>query len=177
MQVLNSCPCGAIDKAINVKGSNMGSQGKKRGAKSSTASQMLSYRDCCQLLHEGQPAHSAEALMRSRYTAYALGLRDYLIHSWHPDYCPATLTLPIETKWRQLIINSQREQGDEGEVSFTAIYSQHDRWYRLEEASRFKKYHQHWKYTDGDAQWLEWQPGQNQPCPCGSGKKFKRCCK
>ena len=41
---------------------------------------------CCGVLHAGQPAATPEQLMRSRYSAFMLGLGEYLVHSWHPDY-------------------------------------------------------------------------------------------
>ena len=51
------------------------------------------YKRCCRLVHEGQPAASPEALMRSRYSAYVHGEVDYLLNTWHPDTRPDTLNL------------------------------------------------------------------------------------
>jgi SEC-C motif-containing protein len=51
------------------------------------------YDACCQPLHQGAAAASAEALMRSRYSAYVLGLEDYLLATWHADTRPAALDL------------------------------------------------------------------------------------
>ncbi|MDO9220991.1 MAG: YchJ family metal-binding protein, partial [Thiobacillus sp.] len=48
---------------------------------------------CCGRFHSGEPAPDAETLMRSRYSAYVLGLDDYLMATWHPDTRPATLDL------------------------------------------------------------------------------------
>ena len=60
--------------------------------------QALSLADCCGLYHSGQPAPDAESLMRSRYSAYALGLIDYLLATWHVSTAPGELEL-APTKW------------------------------------------------------------------------------
>ena len=52
------------------------------------------YDQCCGPCHRGEPAPTPEALMRARYSAYALGDAAYVQSSWHPDTRPATLDLP-----------------------------------------------------------------------------------
>lgn len=90
--------------------------------------------------------------MRSRYSAYALGLTDYLRHSWHPDSCPATLELDPELRWFRLQIRNTHAGGladTEGTVHFIARYRRHGRAGRLEEDSRFVRVDGRWYYLDG----------------------------
>ncbi len=65
-----------------------------------------SYQTCCEVFHLGSPAPTAEALMRSRYSAYVLKLEDYLLQTWHPDTRPSRLNLAedVQTKWLGLQI-------------------------------------------------------------------------
>ena len=132
--------------------------------------------DCCTPLHQGQPAPSPEALMRSRYSAFASENADYLLRSWHPDYRPETLDFPADTRWTSLTVLSSREQDDVGEVHFIARFQEAGEWFELEEASRFSKLNGHWFYEAGNADFRPLQPGRNDPCPCGSGRKWKKCC-
>jgi SEC-C motif-containing protein len=143
----------------------------------------LAYELCCGPIHLGErPAASAEALMRSRYSAYALGLDDYLVHSWHPDTRPdQTLDSPV--KWVGLEIVSTDGGGpddDEGRVEFCASYLDGDRLEQMCERSRFVRFEGRWVYFDGvpgqGAPATARRIGRNEPCPCGSGEKFKRCC-
>jgi SEC-C motif-containing protein len=64
--------------------------------------------ECCGRYHAGEAAPDAEALMRSRYSAYVLGLEDYLRATWHPSTCPATLDLctPPLPQWRGLEVKA-----------------------------------------------------------------------
>jgi SEC-C motif-containing protein len=142
----------------------------------------LAYGQCCGPIHRGEhPAASAEALMRSRYSAYALGLGDYLAHSWHPDTRPGQ---PLESpvKWVGLEIVSTDRGGPEdaeGWVAFCASYLDGDRLERMCERSRFVRFEGRWVYIDGvlgQEGATGRRIGRNEPCPCGSGAKFKRCC-
>ncbi|MDQ7988696.1 MAG: YchJ family metal-binding protein [Candidatus Dactylopiibacterium sp.] len=110
------------------------------------------YRDCCGRLHAGAPAASAEALMRSRYSAFALGLADYLRTSWHASTRPATLELaPPQPKWIGLkIVATRALDTDHASVHFIARCRVGGRAERLEETSRFVREHGHWYYVDGD---------------------------
>ncbi|AOH36993.1 YchJ family protein [Luteimonas sp. JM171] len=74
-----------------------------------------SYSSCCQPRHDGSaPAETAEALMRSRYSAYVLGLRDYLLATWHPDTRPDALDLDDTPgmKWLGLKVKRHADGGD-----------------------------------------------------------------
>ena len=60
------------------------------------------YADCCEPLHDGAVASTAEKLMRSRFSAFALGRASYLLASWHPLTRPARLDLDADVTWRRL---------------------------------------------------------------------------
>ncbi|NRA24911.1 MAG: SEC-C domain-containing protein, partial [Oleispira sp.] len=134
------------------------------------------YCDCCQPLHKGQSACSAEALMRSRFSAFALQLNDYLLSSWHPATRPTQLDLAVDTQWKRLHIISANNDTQQGSVHFKAYYQEQDTWHLLEETSKFLFENGHWFYHSGNYQPQILKPSRNDTCPCGSNKKFKKCC-
>jgi SEC-C motif-containing protein len=101
-------------------------------------------------VHSGAAeAPTAEALMRSRYSAFATGNAEYLLHSWHPDTRPRRLTLEENQRWERLEILATTGGGllhKEGTVEFRA-HHQHG---VLHERSRFAKVDGRWVYVDGD---------------------------
>ena len=127
------------------------------------------FASCCEPIILGSPAPSAEALMRSRYSAYVLGFWAYLHESWHPDTRPSRVS-PTSTDWLGLTI----VQASENSVEFIAGFRQEGKIMALHETSRFAQLDGHWRYVDGDCEVSE--AGRNTPCPCGSGLKTKRCC-
>lgn len=136
------------------------------------------YGDCCQPFHlDRMPAPDPETLMRSRYSAFVLELPDYLLATWHPDTRPATLTLEQSPDWVSLQVLSSGEQGDRGQVHFRAVYRMPDGFGYLEETSDFVCEDDCWFYLRGDTREGRLDPGRNDRCPCGSGKKFKACCR
>lgn len=145
------------------------------------------YAECCEPLLSGDHAAlTAEALMRSRYTAYVVRDIAYLLRSWHPSTRPDKIDPAAILEWRGLhIVSTEKgmEGDDEGVVEFKATsFSQKNPW-ELHEVSRFVKEDGQWLYVDGD---IKNDPppvakrtpkvGRNDPCHCGSGKKFKKCC-
>lgn len=131
---------------------------------------------CCGLLHLSGKATTAEVLMRSRYVAYVLGNTDYLRATWHPDTCPQSFSAEA-TRWLGLSIRKceRGQAGDsEGTVEFEATFRDGDRVKVLHETSRFVYRDGCWLYADGKPKLRDF--GRNEPCPCGSGRKFKRCC-
>lgn len=110
------------------------------------------YRVCCGLWHaglnEGVYAPTPEALMRSRYSAYALGLIDYLLATWHPSTAPGELELP-PLKWLALEVRHAEQSGDAGVVEFVARCREGGRAQRLHETSRFVREAGRWYYIDG----------------------------
>lgn len=111
------------------------------------------YDACCGPLHEGAAAPTAEALMRSRFSAFALGLTPYLVASWHPSTRPADLTLDDDVTWRRVQIVDTVAGGPEdadGVVEFRASYRAPDGAGLLHERSRFVRVDGRWVYLDGD---------------------------
>lgn len=111
------------------------------------------YDACCGPLHEGAEARTAEALMRSRFSAFALGLAEYLLASWHPSTRPASLELDDGTVWRRLQIVDTVAGGPDdaqGVVEFRASYRDADGAGVLHERSRFTRVDGRWAYVDGD---------------------------
>jgi SEC-C motif domain protein len=113
------------------------------------------YEDCCGRWHGG-PRHlqapDAEALMRSRYTAYVRGLRDYLLATWHPSTRPATMEPdPRGLRWLGLEVKRHAAQdADHATVAFVARSKLAGRAHRLQETSRFVREGGRWFYVDGD---------------------------
>lgn len=119
--------------------------------------------------------------MRSRYTAYVLGKEDYLLTTWDPSTRPDSLSLQEnQVKWLKLTIHSAMRDipadCDMGEVDFSAEFLDQDQLCTLRETSRFMRHTGLWYYVDGSCRISREKVGRNGPCPCGSGKKFKRCC-
>lgn len=140
--------------------------------------------DCCEPYFRGAcRPETAEALMRSRYTAYVLRDEDYLRRTWHPSTRPARLDLENDDAlWESLtVVRCRQGSGTdrEGEVEFTARYRHRGRLHRLHEVSRFVRENGVWYYLDGIVKTGAGElakPGRNEPCSCGSGRKFKKCC-
>ena len=108
----------------------------------------LLYESCCKPWHDGEPALTPEALMRSRYSAYVLGLSDYLLASWHPSTAPGELDMsPV--KWLGLEVKHAEQTEDAGVVEFVARYKVDGRAERIHEISRFVREEGRWLYVDG----------------------------
>ncbi len=109
------------------------------------------YADCCGPLHGGAAAADAEALMRSRYCGYALGLADYLLATWHPTTRPPDLDLADGLKWLGLSVLRHEQTGpDSAVVEFVARYKAGGRAGRMSEVSRFVREAVRWYYVNGD---------------------------
>lgn len=112
------------------------------------------YAVCCGRFIEGnEPAPTAEALMRSRYTAYTLLKEDYLLASWHASTRPSELGLAddAQTKWAGLEVKRHELQdADHAIVEFVARYKVNGRAYRMHELGRFIRAAGRWFYVDGD---------------------------
>jgi len=111
------------------------------------------YADCCAPLHNGAIAANAEALMRSRYTAYVFGIEPYLLATWHSSTRPSQLGLPEEPlpKWLGLKVMRYSDMGEgRAIVEFVARYQVGGRAHRLHEISRFVCEEGRWYYVDGE---------------------------
>jgi len=107
----------------------------------------LAYTDCCKPLHDGLSPPSALALMRSRYSAYALGLVDYIQKTQQAPIDPKeTQDFCQNTEFERLEILSFGEDW----VHFIAHLKQNGKPFKLAEKSYFKKIHSHWVYVKGD---------------------------
>lgn len=117
-----------------------------------------SYEVCCATYHRSKNAPSAVALMRSRYSAFVLGLVDYLVETTHPSYRTAGLKEEIiftckAIKWTRLEIIELWQGGVNdkvGKVLFRASFIQNGVNTLHEEKSRFKRFGKAWVYMDGD---------------------------
>jgi SEC-C motif-containing protein len=111
------------------------------------------YGACCGRAHHGTPPADAEALMRSRYSAYVLGLADYLLATWHPTTRPPALDLAAgpQPKWLGLEVRRhERQSMDRAAVAFVARCRIGGRAQRLHETSRFVLQDGLWLYLDGE---------------------------
>jgi len=139
------------------------------------------YATCCKPLLQGKAkAKTAEQLMRSRYTAFSKKANDYLLASWAVKTRPQALdTDETPINWIGLeILETEKgsEQDDIGTVQFVASFIVSSRLCKLKEKSHFIKEDDSWFYVDGEPESTTEKIARNAPCPCGSGKKFKRCC-
>jgi SEC-C motif domain protein len=163
------------------------------------------YQECCEpfILGKSLP-ETAEQLMRSRYSAYTVVALDYLRDSLAPEGrkdfdAAATRKWAESTKWKKLSILSTKKgtsNDSKGTVEFCAFFETNGDDLQLHEVAEFRKEKDgHWVYVDGDAHThpanenveeshskpetfvrTEAKVGRNDPCSCGSGKKFKKCC-
>jgi SEC-C motif-containing protein len=129
------------------------------------------YPDCCGRWHAG-PLHlqapDAQALMRSRYSAFALWLPGYLLDTWHPSTRPAALEPPPDgLRWLGLDVRRYLPQdADHALVEFVARSKLGGRAQRLHETSRFVREQQRWFYLDGDLR---------SPSSCSRARVAARC--
>jgi len=145
----------------------------------------LDLEDCCGKYISGkETAPTAEALMRSRYVAYVQNNGEYLLETWHKTTRPEKADFfDPNVVWKGLeIISTQNglENDTDGVVEFRAKCRIKEQAAGVDESSSFVKEDDRWYYVDGKSI----QPirsrkdkiNRNAPCPCGSGKKYKRCC-
>ncbi len=113
----------------------------------------LPYAECCGPLHRGErTAPTAEALMRSRYSAFAVGDAAYLLATWHPSTRPRALDLDPAQRWVRLDVVGTQGGGPfdtAGTVEFRAHYRHPDGNGWQHEVSRFVREDGAWSYVDG----------------------------
>ncbi|GAB4484398.1 MAG: YchJ family protein [Thermodesulfovibrionales bacterium] len=151
----------------------------------------LSYDACCGPVISGaQQAATAEQLMRSRYSAYARKEINHLRESLHPDHRndfdeKSTRAWAEGAEWHGIEILNTAGGGpddEEGTVEFSAAFTEQGNRHVHRERSLFRKKDGQWYFVSGGAlpaqQVVRSGPkvGRNEPCPCGSGKKYKKCC-
>ena len=145
---------------------------------------------CAAILNGSRKAATAEQLMRARYAAYAAADIDFLYNSSGPDVQKefdreSSRRWAEGSEWSGIdVLATERggEADDEGIVEFIARYSVNGTAFEHHERSLFRKLDGEWKFIDGEL--VKPKPivreepkvGRNDPCPCGSGKKYKKCC-
>ncbi|MDA8429087.1 MAG: YchJ family protein [Geobacteraceae bacterium] len=147
------------------------------------------YADCCEPIIGGvQPAETAEQLMRARYSAYVGAQMDFIFETTHPDqrqgYDHAgTKEWAESSEWLGLEIIDTQQGGQEeerGEVEFIARFNEKGIAREHHEHAEFKKEDGRWYFAEGNM--VKAKPitvtkiGRNDPCTCGSGLKYKKCC-
>ena len=136
---------------------------------------------CCGPVIAGSPAPTAEVLMRSRYTAFVQGNITHIRSTYAREHrADVSNDLP-SVDWTGLEIMGTSGGGagdDTGTVDFAAHYRQDGTLRTHRENSNFHREDGRWLYVDGviAPQAPAGKTGRNDPCPCGSGKKFKKCC-
>ncbi|RKT68350.1 SEC-C motif-containing protein [Saccharothrix variisporea] len=110
------------------------------------------YESCCGPLHHGtKPAPTAEALMRSRFTAFALGNEPYLLQTWHPTTRPKRIDFDPDQHWTHLVVHDRTDGTPfhtTGTVEFTAHYRYQGEPQELHENSRFVRENNRWLYVE-----------------------------
>ncbi|MBU8869939.1 MAG: YchJ family protein [Gemmatimonadales bacterium] len=151
----------------------------------------LAFDECCHPIISGdRPATTAEELMRARYSAYTQVEMDFLFDSLHPDQRDENDREGVRdwaenSEWHGLEIKETEGGGPEdetGKVEFVASYTYEGKRKNYEEEASFDKIDGNWYFSAGKRAVQkpivrdEPKVGRNDPCPCWSGKKFKRCC-
>ena len=145
--------------------------------------------NCCGPILAGQQPLTAEALMRSRYSAFVLGNLDYIDLTHAPEVKDEFNRLEAEriveeAKWlglevRRVVGGSANDQI--GQVEFSIRYSQRGKTFVQHELASFRRENGFWVYEHGELN-PKGQPrqvvkaGRNNACSCGSGRKYKKCC-
>jgi SEC-C motif-containing protein len=159
---MSSCPCGSKKK----------------------------YEDCCEPFHKGKKNPlTAEQLIRARYCAFVKHEVRYVTGTTHPSALETYDEKETEkwakgSEWLGLEIKNVEggsADDEEGKVEFLARYKIDGQLHEHHEISELKKNAGKWNFVDGKTIQHpfvrnENKVGRNDPCPCGSGKKFKKCC-
>jgi len=148
--------------------------------------------DCCGPFIEGTARpERAEQLMRARYTAHTQSAMAYILATHHPATRAdidenATARWASESEWLGLEIIDVEGGGTEDDtarIQFTARYRDGTKRRHVHhELGVFERYHGQWYFRDAEMPPVNQfrrdipKQGRNEPCACGSGRKFKKCC-
>lgn len=147
------------------------------------------YSDCCEPFITGvRLTETAEQLMRARYSGYVTVQMDFIFETTHPDHRPGydhdeTRKWAENSEWIGLEIIDVVKGGAEdtvGQIEFIARFREKGVERKHHENARFVKDNDRWFFTQGSM--VKPKPvsvtkiGRNDPCPCGSGLKHKKCC-
>jgi SEC-C motif-containing protein len=142
---------------------------------------------CCEpILTHQRPAATAEQLMRSRFTAHVAGDEAHLHRTYQGTASQPYVATPPEPTipWTRLVIHAHEpgSSADQAFVDFTAFYLENNVELALQEKAEFRRTAGEWIYTravrhgPAPVKLAQPKPGRNDPCTCGSGKKYKHCC-
>jgi len=147
------------------------------------------FADCCEQVINGErESQSAEELMRARYAAFAAGAIDFVVATTH-SRTRREIDIPFIREWSQTstwrglqIIETKPVDEDKAYVSFEAQFTQHGKDQSHKEKSLFEREDGKWRFVTGEelknptVRYETPRTGRHEPCPCGSGKKYKKCC-
>ena len=143
---------------------------------------------CCEPIINGtRESETAEELMRARYSAFVTHAIDFIVASTH-SHSRKDIDLPFIREWSETstwrgleILDTKQVNENKAFISFEAHFTQDGEDHRHREKSLFERENGHWRFVSGDdlknptVRYEVPLPGRNDPCPCGSGKKFKKC--
>ena len=147
--------------------------------------------ECCGPIIAGTAkAETAEALMRARYSSYVTGDIDFLkssatkaVQEEFDEQASKAWSAAAQWHGLEILRCEDGQKGDKkGVVEFRALYTANGEFCNHHEVSSFVKEADGWKFEDGElvgeTPIVREEPkiGRNDPCPCGSGKKYKKCC-
>lgn len=130
---------------------------------------------------------TARKLLEARYDAFVKGDIDFILESHHPETKSQVDRDSIsswskESAWKGLTIESEKIEGDKTFITFAVRYEKNFETTTHRENAEFRREDGKWFYYDSQFPKVEAKKregekvGRNDPCPCGSGQKFKKCC-
>lgn len=143
------------------------------------------YSECCGLyIDDLELPTTPEQLMRSRYTAYSKANIDYIERTMKAPALNGfnareTTDWAKDIIWLRLEVVKSAVTGQKGTVEFKVHFRQNNRLHMMHEISEFRLDDGIWYYIDGKGPSKipnKSKPGRNDPCPCQSNKKYKKCC-
>jgi len=146
----------------------------------------LDFEKCCGPIIGGVPADTAQALMRSRYSAYVVGALDHVANTHASEIRddfnrPEAERLARNCTFQGIEIRSATENGDHAQIDFVLRFKRDGKDMIQVELADFRRENGLWLYAGGKlnpqvVQRNVTRVGRNDPCLCGSGKKAKKCC-
>jgi SEC-C motif-containing protein len=147
-----------------------------------------SYSGCCEPIINGAlQSETAEELMRARYSAFVTHAIDFIVDSTHTR-TRNEIDLDFIREWSETstwhglqILETKDVDDNKAFVSFEARFTQKGEEHNHREKSLFERENGEWRFVTGDelknptVRYETPRPGRNDPCPCGSGKKYKKC--
>ena len=143
---------------------------------------------CCEPIISGtRESETAEELMRARYSAFVTGAIDFIVASTHTR-SRKEIDITFIREWSETstwngleIIDTRVVNENKAYVSFEAKFTQREEDQNHREKSLFERENGEWRFVSGEelknptVRYEAPRPGRNDPCPCGSGKKYKKC--